>query len=108
MVDGVISVKWHSAGRCADMYPDLAEYNGEFYSPNWICPEVDTISVENNPPLYQYRDGQSFVLVVNNCTDAEKLDTDEGLSTYTTASCATPEEVSDNVKYVSFRSKVMT
>ena len=52
MVDGVISVKWHSAGRCADMYPDLAEYNGEFYSPGWICPEVDTISVENNPPLY--------------------------------------------------------
>ena len=91
MVDGDVRSAWYSATTCRGLYQNSENWDrlkGEFNSDNWICPDVKNITVHNNPELYRDGDGQSFFMVVNNCTDAVNIDQKYGLSTYADTVCA--------------------
>ena len=61
---------YFNATKCSTFYAEEMEtdasLNNEF-SGNWICPDIDTITVYQNPYLYKYGDGINLIMVVNNC-----------------------------------------
>ena len=44
----------------------------ELSHPDWICPNVTKIVLENNPALIKSVAGKGFSMVVNKCTTAVK------------------------------------
>lgn len=67
----------------------------ELSSDLWICPDVESITVENNPSMFWSDKGTAFYVAVNTCPDAKALDEKHGLTTYVDASveCATDDEI---------------
>lgn len=84
----------------------------EFALDDWICPDVNEISVRNNPTLYPAVGGAEFVLVVNTCEKALAIDSKYSLKSYTDSkSCydAEDETAFDYlVGQLEVRTKVMT
>ena len=109
MVNGTNSIKWHSAGQCNQLYDmDDSAYGSEIGDSNWICPLVDKITIDHNPPLYQTGNGTSFNMVVNTCAQAVQNDLQNGLTTYTDATCESETISVQNAQLLTFHSKVMS
>ncbi len=76
MTDGVQDDgNWVPSIRCQDLYAKnlmltdklVAE---EFANPDWICPDLDEITILNYPSLYEQGDGLGFNMVINTCKEA--------------------------------------
>ena len=80
---------WTDAARCSEVYAkEIAIdtfFAQEFSDPSWICPSTRNITIYNNPFLFDT--GRNFVMVVNDCNVAEAIDTENGLTSYTTTTC---------------------
>jgi len=48
----------------------------------WICPDVPSFEIQNDPLVFQQGNGRTFNLVVNNCKDAQRINHEQGISTY--------------------------
>ena len=83
--------------------------NTEFAGNQWICPDIDEFSVNNNPYLYKYGKGTNLVMVVNDCAYAKTMDSANNLVSYADADndVACLDEDSTNSTFV-MRSKLMT
>ena len=79
MDNGTVSIQWHGAVRCNEMYKDEIERKKdgidlELSDDYWICPDVDEILLHNNPDTYLTGYGKNFNLVINSCQDAKEID----------------------------------
>ena len=61
------------------MIKDEFDTSGQYI---WLCPNVPNITVNNNPFLYDYGKGRNFVMVVNLCSTAKKVEQENGLKSY--------------------------
>jgi hypothetical protein len=80
--------------RCKDLYAAQIEeelapgfvgqdfFSNEFTSTTneWICPNVTTIDLYNDPDSYQR--GLNFAMVVNSCEVAKQIDKENGIVSY--------------------------
>lgn len=84
---------------CSEKYKDSDSQTiriefGVEESPNkWICPDVDYIKVDNDPYLFTYGTGSSFVMVVNDCKTAVGIDEANGLTSYSTVECESDQSM---------------
>lgn len=117
LVDGIAEVHWHNATLCSSLYGDMIEDNvngiaQEFDFADWICPDLETFSISNDPATFRSADGISLNLVVNDCKDAKRIDEENNLSSYNgTYNCYDfPNEIEfdDLMAAVNFRSKFMS
>ena len=69
MTDGTVVEKWYGSKPCNEIYQNETEVSDS----KWICPDVDNIEVLNNPNIYKKRNGNSFSLVVVECTTAKEI-----------------------------------
>ena len=90
-------MKWYPAVKCRDLFADQIEqeqqpgFEGKMFftdefdstSNQWICPNVTEIKLWNDPVNYQQ--GLNFMMVVNSCENAQKIDKEEGLVSYADA-----------------------
>jgi len=85
------SFNFVKAARCKDVYADeiAADKDSifalEFSNPEWICPDVQSFEIYNNPFLF--KTGRNFVMVVNDCNVAVQADSDAGLTSYSDKTC---------------------
>ena len=84
------------------------EFKHDFY----ICPDVPLIEVHNNPSTFVLGYGVNFNLVINSCSDAQRIDEKHGLSTYNSNydNCQDADQPNYDkaVSKMIFRSKVMS
>lgn len=69
----------------------------EFEDDAWICPDIDTIFIQKDPWYYEYGDGQTMVMVVNQCDNSAKNDINENISSYADGECATSDVIENNI-----------
>lgn len=114
MVDDEIVTEYHSTIKCNEFYASQMEtdfeMNVEFSSDLWICPDIETITIENNPSLFYSSKGTAFYVAINTCPDAKAIDEKYGLTSYADASldCATALEIEKYSPAVEFHSKTMS
>lgn len=60
---------WYPAKRCNQMYDTTNDsiMETEFSDDAWICPDIESITLNNDPWYYEYGSGQNIVMVVNQC-----------------------------------------
>ena len=102
MIDGVLNNTWVSAKYCTDLISNssfdydviLEQINSELNNKTsgWICPDVENITVTNNPSVFAAGNGTEFVMVVNSCKQAMEIDGNFTLSSYTNETCADHNE----------------
>lgn len=84
-----LSFKFVPTARCKDIYADEIKtskfFQVEFADPSWICPDVRTLEVFNNPFLFDT--GKNFVMVVNDCNVAVAVDSVNNLTSYSDKTC---------------------
>ena len=100
--------KYVPAVRCVDLYSDAIDPNSANYDETkayefgegtqhqhnaWICPNMTEIPLYGNPWQIQSSRGQSLIMIINACPDAQHHDQqmlDNGLVnvTYTDTECA--------------------
>ena len=102
---------WYDAIDCKEHFKDFLEnpshpeYNElrrEFpVDERWICPNVDSYSLLNNPYLFE---GNNFVLIVNECNTAAYADENYNLTTYTNeTTCFSSEMIDEYLDEVAVR-----
>ena len=77
---------------------------------DWICPAVESITVEADPDLFVNEGSKSFVMVVNRCSDAEAIDKAQNLRTYNSSyNCLdTDPQYTTLMLRMAFKSKILT
>lgn len=74
-----ITRTWLNTTRCEDFYaermdPQSPTYDAsiarEFGVTGWICPDIESYEVNNDPWLYREGPGKNLVMVVNKCSHA--------------------------------------
>jgi len=67
---------------------ETPQFAVEFEDDSWVCPDIESITVNNNPSLFTTGNGTSFYLIVNTCAQAIDIDTKYNLtSTHSSNSC---------------------
>ena len=64
------NITWRKAVPCYDLFNSAEVFEEEFNKDGnytWYCPDVKNITLNNDPYLYDYGKGRSFVMVVNSC-----------------------------------------
>jgi hypothetical protein len=73
---------WINSKRCKDFYIDKMDVNSiylepsvasEFNDSGWICPDIDSFQVNNDPWNYKEGPGNALVMTVNTCTVAQNI-----------------------------------
>ena len=119
MKDGVQDDgKWVPSKRCKDIYADTLMLTDdlvaeEFSNPNWICPDLEEITILNYPSLYEQGDGLSFNMVINTCKEAVKIETEFIIKSYVTdppSNCygSDDSDFFTKASEMSFKGKMMT
>ena len=107
--DADIGTSWYDTIRCKDLYADEIESNQffaqEFADDGWLCPNTHNITIFNNPFLFST--GRNFVAVVNDCNTAVDTDEKQGLTPYSSASCATSETIASYIDDVRVEYKIL-
>lgn len=115
-------ITWANTTACtnyaSDAYPSSAEYiDAQFGnlssegSSIWVCPDVEELQVYNNPSLDPQSDGRSFVMVINTCSQAKKIEIDHNLTSYSNEPCYDENDnttLSDIAPELYFLSKFIT
>ena len=86
---------WVNATKCSAMYDHLEdELITSEEKVDYVCPNVENITLLNYPPLYQNGNGTSFSMVVNSCIEAKRIEEEYNLTPYNnTVECASTEEI---------------
>ena len=103
---------WVNAAKCKDMamYDHLEDQlNTSEEDVDYVCPDVESITLLNYPLLYQNGNGTNFSMVVNNCTQAKQIEYENGLTPYNNnTECASFEEIEAMTSKLSLQSLLMT
>ena len=108
------TIKWYPAVRCVDYYhinkTDDPTIQLELSSDTWICPEIDSFEINNDPIMYKYGNGTSFNMVVNACDIAEGIDEEFNITSYATGTKCSPDTALNlaRVRRMTAWSKIMT
>ena len=76
---------WVNSAKCKEMamYKHLEdELITSEEKVDYVCPDVENITLLNYPPLYQNGNGTSFSMVVNTCTQAKQIEYENELTPY--------------------------
>ena len=93
--DGKLTTHFYDAVYCRSFWKNydsaiLESMEAEFpEDQHWVCPLVgENFEYEllNNP--YTFKDGRNFMMVVNNCSMATKVDDEHGVKTYNNTACS--------------------
>ena len=112
--DENIQREFVGAVPCSEKYKDSdsntiqIEFGGDTTPNRWICPDVEDIKVDNDPFLFTYGTAASFVMVVNDCETAVKIDKAQGLTSYSTVECASSDTMLEYIPSMILKSKMMT
>ncbi len=80
----------------------------EFEDDGWICPDIKSFEINNDPWNYIRGSGSNLVMVINNCKTAVAQDIEAGLSSYTNAECEEDSIVDDSIEKLGITSKIMS
>ena len=73
-VNGTSTFEWHEAVRCKDLYQEKMKddeiLSVEFNDPHWICPNVTSIRIHNDPSVYNIGNGTGFFMIIDTCQNA--------------------------------------
>ena len=84
----------------------------EFDDKDWICPNVTSIELKNNPTMMHTVPGVGFVMLMQACNVAKEMDKtmeDRGLTnvSYTDKECQDYDTINNNIASFQVWSKMM-
>ena len=78
----ITEITWIGAIRCKDKYYEQMDYDSPNYDATitkelsrkeWICPDIDSFLIDNDPWLYKEGPGISLGMVINRCDVANRV-----------------------------------
>ena len=89
-------MQWFNTTTCHQFYEELGmldRMNHEFEEgDNWLCPDVQNITLIKDVFVIQRDNSQSFGMVVNSCSTAKRIDQENGLVPPSDVDCDTEKE----------------
>ena len=91
--DSTGSTTWLDTALCKDLYSDEIEAEDNWTESNqffateflntylpWVCPDVKSLEVRNDPK--NFYEGQTLVMVINECNIAKQIEQENELKSY--------------------------